>query len=501
MKIMLLAFEVEGFPLLELAKMLKEEGHDPVMVHCDLYAVTRQRGEQLMARYEREGISYRNLKQPYQQLHNTTDYKVDWNYLRDFEKRECHSKGIEQLRLTHEMFGHNFRYPRYRTASNEQLYFWMELMIRWCEAQWDDIKPDLIFTLERNYFVKNVFHQMSIARKTRMLTLVISRVRSGVYFSEIFGLGSSPAFRQALEKKVPGESAKEFIDHFIHNNSFSTYDGSLTEIMAKAEKYKAGPVLKELRRRWGVIYRNKQIRFNPHGENYMTGIPKLLYRHALRNAVNQIHFGRSRERVFRRGLPDKPFLYFPLHTLPESSALTLSNEYYEDDLIRYISKELPAGTCIVVKENPLMIGDRPSSYYRRLTEIPNVYLIDPLASSKEILAACAGVSGLSGTALLEGTILGKPAHCFGLPEFIDIVPFRGYEQFPDFVRHCFGEDTPLPKALPVEKYIQYMLDESIHVNWREMLYGQGSEQQKSDVRLVGERLLHLMTLGSLDDHP
>jgi hypothetical protein len=177
---------------------------------------------------------------------------------------------------------------------------------------------------------------------------------------------------------------------------------------------------------------------------------------------------------FEESIPDQRFIYVPLHTLPESSTLTLSTEYYESDLIRFISKELPAGFELAVKENPNMVGLRPFNYYDELTELPNVCLLDPTIQSKELIQQSEGVAGVSGTALLEAAVLGKPTHAFGHPEFEAVVDYHGHAEFNSFVRACTTEEGQKDPNRVV-KYLQFVID-----NGREMSLEPINTDGKSD---------------------
>jgi hypothetical protein len=122
-----------------------------------------------------------------------------------------------------------------------------------------------------------------------------------------------------------------------------------------------------------------------------------------------------------------------------------------------MSKELPAGFELGVKENPNMVGLRPFSYYRELTELPNVRLLDPAIQSKRLIQQSEGVAGVSGTALLEAATLNKPTHAFGYPEFDAVVDYCGHDEFDSFVQECVtAERQGDPDR--VVKYLQFVID-------------------------------------------
>ena len=95
---------------------------------------------------------------------------------------------------------------------------------------------------------------------------------------------------------------------------------------------------------------------------------------------------------------------------------------------------------MVVKENPMMIGDRRKKFYRWVSRQASVILVDPLMSSYELIINSKGVIGISGTALLEAAILGKPTHAFGHPEFRDFMTSSGYDDLDKFFHLALSDD-------------------------------------------------------------
>jgi hypothetical protein len=174
--------------------------------------------------------------------------------------------------------------------------------------------------------------------------------------------------------------------------------------------------------------------------------------------------------------------------LPESSTLTRSTEYFEEDLIRFISKELPAGWLLAVKENPNMVGIRPYSVYEELKRIPNVELIDPTVPSKSLIEQSEGTCGVSGTALLEAALLGKPTHAFGQPEFLDVIGSTGHDAFSGFVSRCKMKET-IQNPERAIRYIQYVLDHGQEFNLYMLRNKQGSPEFERGINVVYEMLI------------
>ena len=73
---------------------------------------------------------------------------------------------------------------------------------------------------------------------------------------------------------------------------------------------------------------------------------------------------------------------------------------------------------LVVKEHPRSAGVRPLSYYKKLLEIPNVVLVEPSASSHELVRKANLVTVITGNIGLEAAVLGKPVIVFGETDYL-----------------------------------------------------------------------------------
>jgi len=110
---------------------------------------------------------------------------------------------------------------------------------------------------------------------------------------------------------------------------------------------------------------------------------------------------------------DRRFVYFPMHKEPETSFTTRSPNVTDQlAVIIALSRDLPAGVQLVVKENIISTGQRPKGYLKQIKDLKNVVLIDPYASSVELIKNSLGVATITGTAGMEAAIMGKPVIVF-----------------------------------------------------------------------------------------
>lgn len=66
----------------------------------------------------------------------------------------------------------------------------------------------------------------------------------------------------------------------------------------------------------------------------------------------------------------------PLHLIPESTTSILSPFYINElSVIEAVSKSIPAGWFLYVKEHQAMLGERSLSFYKAINKLPNVKMV------------------------------------------------------------------------------------------------------------------------------
>lgn len=113
-------------------------------------------------------------------------------------------------------------------------------------------------------------------------------------------------------------------------------------------------------------------------------------------------------------LPKKNFFFYPLHVDPEASTMVIS-PYQTNQLsvLEALSKSKPIDSIIIVKEHLTMIGRRPKDFYKKVNNLPGIYMVDPREPSFQFINNAKAVVTLTGTAGLESIFLGVPAIFLG----------------------------------------------------------------------------------------
>lgn len=151
-----------------------------------------------------------------------------------------------------------------------------------------------------------------------------------------------------------------------------------------------------------------------------------------------------KNRYFSDPEEDVNYVYMPLHLIPESTTFTLSPMYINElTVIEAVSKSLPAGWWLYVKEHQAMVGERGVEFYEAVNRLPNVkmvqlnYYTDP----KPWLIKSKGVITLSGTSAYEAALLGKPSIVFSdvIFSIIDSINrVNSFEELPKLIKAFDG---------------------------------------------------------------
>ncbi len=119
------------------------------------------------------------------------------------------------------------------------------------------------------------------------------------------------------------------------------------------------------------------------------------------------------------GKPQK-FIFFPLQMTPESSINTLES-YFVDQLklIDLIRLNMPHNFFLLVKEHPVMIGERKSNFYNEINKKSGVLLVKNNLSTKKLIKMASLIITITGTVGLEAYLDDRKTLMFG-PTFSPI---------------------------------------------------------------------------------
>lgn len=118
--------------------------------------------------------------------------------------------------------------------------------------------------------------------------------------------------------------------------------------------------------------------------------------------------------IFEHKIADGPKVYFPLHVQPEFTTDVRAPFFTNQAaLIENISKSVPIGYRVIVKEHPGMKGERKLGYYREIEKLCNVQLLSPSVDSHQVIEQSDAVLTITGSSAWEAILYEKPVIAFG----------------------------------------------------------------------------------------
>jgi len=112
----------------------------------------------------------------------------------------------------------------------------------------------------------------------------------------------------------------------------------------------------------------------------------------------------------------RPFVYFPLHVVDDYKIRRIIPHCIDQaSIVEQVADALPVGYDLVLKEHPMSVGRNSIRLLRRLRRRPNVRLVQPYASSHDLIRRSAAVAVISSTVGLEALLYEKPVLTLGQP--------------------------------------------------------------------------------------
>lgn len=147
-----------------------------------------------------------------------------------------------------------------------------------------------------------------------------------------------------------------------------------------------------------------------------------------------IRFHFRRRAIYRdlvkRGTPadslissGKPYVFMALQMEPEVLLSGQTPEFFDQiAMIHQVSKELPVGTYLAIKDHVPALGYRDRSFYRMLETMPNVVLVDPSDFAIPLIKNARAVISLLGRSAFEAAAFGVPVLAYSPGLFFGYLP-------------------------------------------------------------------------------
>lgn len=381
------------------------------------------------------------------------------------QKKRSSLQDIELLIDTDVILNPCERSPYYYPLSKAQKLMLLAKIVGKTLDFVEPFAPDEIWMIGDNYLVKNFLGMYAESHSLKIRVVRQARIGNFLkvddFFLPKFGATSS------VPQSPARDESKILKEYFSPSEEKALYEGSPVGKDKRAlRSAKAQPLrfsVAELFR--GIAEQRRQM--GRSRETRVTSLQKARI-YASSSWRVRVYLANRRLRMMRYAFSglfvtqyptrEQYFLY-PLHLRPESSVLSQNDGLSEEDAIGEISRvlqSLGSGKICAVLENPSMVADRRRAFYRKVGRLPGVILLDPALNTRQLIRDSLGVICLAGSVAIEGSLLGKPVHVLGKPDFLPAIRSFGLERLSTFLRDA-GVSGALVSSHQVVSYLDHIL--------------------------------------------
>lgn len=385
---------------------------EPTFDECDLNSSTY---------YEccRRGIKAYGLSNAVKKYINGT---FDKDKIEKLEEKYSHFKNFNQQLISDQMMSVCYHTRAWgNPPSYEQQLWWLQCVYENIEEILDDYKPDVIFDCDIAELPRTVLNEIAYYRGIPYINQNVARYEMYKIPSYTRNLGIEKYFLTKYGDCLNEENVEEK-DYVINFRNTPTIKNSTYFIKGNATyAYESEPLITTLKKIYGIcMYMKRQDKSKKNRELKKLA-PEIFptSRKFLKTYIKNLLFRRylyKTKTLFENPVENEPYVYMPLHLIPESSTFSMAPFWINElTTIEAVSKSLPAGWRLYVKEHQSMLGERSMAFYKQVKKIPNVRLVrfnyydDP----KPWIENARAVVTITGTSAYEAALLGKPAFVFG----------------------------------------------------------------------------------------
>lgn len=260
-------------------------------------------------------------------------------------------------------------------------------------------------------------------------------ISSNVYIQNLL---LKEEFNKLVQSNIePSEKAIEIVENFI--NQPTSVDIFLKRV--KANYFKMTRQLLAILKQYVLGRYNTKLLTTTYLSSWFAITFKYIIKFGYQNSVNSPKVNL-----------DQKFSYFALGQLPELVSLEWSPEYLDqENSIKQLSRYLPYGVNLIVREHPNNVGRRVFSFYKKLKKLRNVILGSVHDSQFNYIKNAESVITINGTTGWEAIMLKKPVFYFetNFYELLDIPKkLRNYRD----LEEAYAEHLKYIEEYPDDEY-------------------------------------------------
>jgi hypothetical protein len=454
MRILLVCKETFSYPLYHLAKKWREENTvasyffspaECMFNQCLLNMNTYHKHNKL------ENVKIYDSRDIVEHFSdNIVNPDIDYKYLEYIENKYTHYKNINlQLLSTQKMSTYYHDRIYYSPSTYEQQMYWLELNYRNTEKLFESFAPDVIIDLDNSELARAVLCEVAHYKKIPYFTIEYPRYEYYKVPTTSLGIGKNLNMEALYNKFLEGSKSK-MMDEYDYVHRYRSKSTIMSDEFKNdpTSKYERDDVLVSLKKLFGkIVYfwnqdiTSKNFRIKKENKILFAPSPRYVLFYFLVEVKKWYLFGDNS--FFHEPKIEEKYVYMPLHLIPESSTLTMAPFYINELMvIEQVSKSLPVGWILYVKEHQSMLGERALKFYRKVNSLHNVKMVsvnyhrDP----KPWIINSMGVITITGTSAYEAALLGKKSIVFGDVPFAlieGVTKIKSFEELPELIK-SFG---------------------------------------------------------------
>ena len=383
---------------------------------------------------------------------------MDMEYLEMIEREYCHFKNLNMQLMSSQENTRHYHYRIYWSlTSYEENCLWLELNYKKIIGIFEEFRPDIILDTDNAELQRTILAEVAYKKDVPCMTIEYSKYGFYKYPSFQNSYGIDPYIRDMYQenlKKTDQElsEAIDYVENYRRENSIMNkeFAGSVT---SKYERDSLFWIARVMRGKWNYFWDQDMTAHNlsRKRKSRMLYAPSLPYlRHYLETELIKRKLY-VKNKYFEAPVEGEDYVYMPLHLIPESSVFVKASYYVDEcSLIEQVSKSLPIGWKLYVKEHQAMLGERALSFYKKVAQLHNVRVvqINHYKDPKPWIMNAKGIITITGTAAYEAALLGKRSIVFGEVPFSmieGITRITDFSQLPQAIRD-FGPVDSLHSA-------------------------------------------------------
>jgi hypothetical protein len=162
----------------------------------------------------------------------------------------------------------------------------------------------------------------------------------------------------------------------------------------------------------GIAYLTNRLSLvSKRKENLPVLLTSIIYKNGVLKGRKYISFY---DKNSSKGIPNEDYIYVPFHMQPEATSLPLGGDLHDHAvLLNYLLNSTPKNYKLVIKENPKQTYRCRNEYLIDLINNDRIIFVDRKTNTYDLILSSKAVISLTGTALLEASVLRKPVVVLG----------------------------------------------------------------------------------------